>query len=56
MAEHTDPEDTLTYDTPAPPVPEPVEAPEPDDDADEPTDDLATDPKKPRLNKGAKKK
>ena len=57
MAAHTDPEDALTYDPPVP-VPTPVVAPEPDevdaDDADDPTDAKA--PKKPRLNKGEKKK
>jgi hypothetical protein len=52
MAAHTDPEDALTYDPPPTVVKAPVEAPKDEPEADDDTDD----PKKPRLNKGAKKK
>ncbi len=54
MAEHTDPEDALTYEAP---VPAPVEAPEPEEDEDETED--TTDEKKPAgrlVPKGGKKK
>ena len=55
MSAHTDPEDALTYDPPPVVVKEPVEDPDPTADEAEETDEK-DDPKKPRLNKGAKKK